>query len=97
MNPAFPLYLSFKNDFALSVIFQYETANENIQDDIYNEALYFISLDKTFNNNLKVGIVSALPFAENFIYQGVRDSFSGFFKFIYREFEIAHNSFDVSC
>lgn len=62
--------LSFKNDFALSVIFQYETVKENIQDNMYDEALYFISLDKTFKNNLKVGIVSALPFAENFIYQG---------------------------
>lgn len=62
--------LSFKNDFALSVIFQYETAKENIQDNTYDEALYFISLDKTFKKNLKVGIVSALPFAENFIYQG---------------------------
>jgi hypothetical protein len=62
--------LSFKNDFALSVIFQYATAKENIQDNAYGDALYFISLDKTFKKNLKVGIVSALPFAENFIYQG---------------------------
>lgn len=62
--------LSFKNDFALSVIFQCETAKENIQDNTFDEALYFISLDKTFKKNLKIGIVSALPFAENFIYQG---------------------------
>lgn len=62
--------LSFKNDFALSVIFQYETAKENIQDNMYDEALYFISLDKKFKKNLKVGIVSALPFAKNFTYQG---------------------------
>ncbi|GAB1454190.1 outer membrane beta-barrel family protein [Draconibacterium sp.] len=62
--------LSFKNDFALSVIFQYATAKENIQDNAYCDALYFISLDKTFKKNLKVGIVSALPFAENYIYQG---------------------------
>lgn len=62
--------LSFKKDFALSVIFQYATAKENIQDNAYSDALYFISLDKTFKKNLKVGIVSALPFAETFIYQG---------------------------
>ncbi len=62
--------LSFKNDFALSVIFQYATAKENIQDNAYCDALYFISLDKTFKKNLKVGIVSALPLTENFIYQG---------------------------
>lgn len=62
--------LSFKNNFALSVIFQHETAKENIQDNMYDEALYFISLDKTFKKNLKIGIVSALPFAKNFTYQG---------------------------
>lgn len=70
--------LSFKNDFALSVIFQYETVKENIQDNMYDEALYFISLDKTFKNNLKVGIVSALPFVENFIYQGSKIHTSDF-------------------
>jgi hypothetical protein len=37
---------------------------------MYDEALYFISLDKKFKKNLKVGIVSALPFAKNFTYQG---------------------------
>ncbi len=62
--------LSFKNDFAFSVIFQYETVNENIQESLYDEALYFLSLDKTFKKNLKVGIVGALPFVKNFTYQG---------------------------
>lgn len=70
--------LSFKNDFALSVIFQYETAMVNIQDKTYDEALYFVSLDKTFKENLKAGIVSALPFAENFIYQGSKIHSSDF-------------------
>jgi hypothetical protein len=62
--------MSFKNDFALSVVFQYETAKENIQDNMFSDALYMISFDKTFKDNLKVGIISALPFKENFIYQG---------------------------
>lgn len=62
--------VSLKNDFALSVIFQYETAKANIQDNMYDEPLYFISLDKTFKKNLKIGIVSALPFAKDFTYQG---------------------------
>ncbi|MCF8236354.1 MAG: TonB-dependent receptor [Bacteroidales bacterium] len=62
--------LSFKNDYALSVIFQFETAKESIQGNTYDDALYFISLDKTFKNKLKIGIVSALPFAGNYIYQG---------------------------
>jgi hypothetical protein len=42
----------------------------NIQDKTFSDALYFISLDKTFEKKLKVGIVSALPFVENFVYQG---------------------------
>lgn len=70
--------LSFKNDFALSLIFQYKTAREYIQDNTYDEALYFISLDKTFKNKLKVGLVSALPFANSFIYQGSQVQSSDF-------------------
>ncbi|HKK81089.1 MAG TPA: outer membrane beta-barrel family protein [Prolixibacteraceae bacterium] len=66
----FSSILSFNHDFSFSVIFQYATAKNNIQDKTFNNALYFISLDKTFNKKLKVGVVSALPFAENFVYQG---------------------------
>ncbi len=62
--------LSFRKDFAFSVIFQYSTVKENIQDSDYCGALYFIALDKTFKKNLKVGIVTALPFARSFVYQG---------------------------
>lgn len=62
--------LSLKRDFALSFIFQYATAKENIQDNTYFNPLYFISLDKTIQKNLKIGIVSALPFAKSFVYQG---------------------------
>ncbi len=69
-DSGFSSVLSLKNDFAFSVIFQYATTKENIQDNSYCDALYFISLDKTFKKNLKIGIVSALPFAKNFIYQG---------------------------
>jgi hypothetical protein len=66
----FSSVLSFKHDFSFSVLFQYATPKNNIQDKTFSDALYFISLDKTFNKRLKVGIVSALPFVENFVYQG---------------------------
>jgi len=62
--------LSFKKDFNLSVIFQYATPKENIQDNAYCGAIYFISLDKTFKKNLKIGIVSALPLSKTVVYQG---------------------------
>ncbi len=66
----FSSIISFKNNFTLSAILQYSTSKENIQDNYYCDALYFISLDKTFKKNLKLGIVSALPFTKSFIYQG---------------------------
>lgn len=62
--------LSFKKDFALSLIFQYASSKENIQDNAWFDALYFISIDKTFKKNFKFGIVSALPFAKSIVYQG---------------------------
>jgi len=62
--------LSFKHDFALSTIFQYTTAKNNIQDNAYCNALYFVSIDKTFKKNIKLGIVTALPFTKTFVYQG---------------------------
>lgn len=62
--------LSFKHSFALSAILQYSTTKYSIQNSNFSDALYFINVDKTFRNNLKVGIVSALPLAINFVYQG---------------------------
>jgi hypothetical protein len=62
--------LSLKNDLSVSLIFQYATPKNNIQGNSYNQALYFLSADKTFKNHLKIGIVSALPFTRSFIYQG---------------------------
>jgi hypothetical protein len=66
----FSSVLSFRHDFALSVIFRYVTAKTNMQDNTFGDAIYFISLDKTFKKNLKVGIVSALPFSKTIVYQG---------------------------
>lgn len=61
--------MSFKHDFALSGTLQYSTAKNYIQDNAFSDALYLLSLDKTFKNNFKLGIVAALPFAKTFIYQ----------------------------
>jgi hypothetical protein len=66
----FSSIFSFRHDFAFSIIFQYATAKNNIQDKAFSNALYFLSLDKTFKKNLKLGIVSALPFTKTFVYQG---------------------------
>lgn len=61
--------MSFKHDFALSGTLQYSTVKKHMQDNAFSDALYLLSLDKTFKNNFKLGIVAALPFAKTFIYQ----------------------------
>jgi hypothetical protein len=60
--------LSFRKDFALSSVFQYNTPQNNIQDNYFCDALYFVSFDKTFAKKLKVGIGSGLMFTRSFIY-----------------------------
>ncbi|MEN6454923.1 MAG: TonB-dependent receptor [Prolixibacteraceae bacterium] len=82
LESGFSTILSLKHDFALSVIFQYATRKNNIQDRTFYDPLYFISLDKAFNKNLKVGLMSALLFAKNFVYQGsevVASDFSSYY------------------
>ncbi|MCA1761270.1 MAG: outer membrane beta-barrel family protein, partial [Bacteroidales bacterium] len=62
--------LSFKHDFAFSGTLQYSTVKYHIQENTFCNALYLFSLDKTFTNNLKIGMMAALPFAKTFVYQG---------------------------
>jgi len=72
--------ISFKHDFALSGTIQYSTTKINIQENTRAEALYIFSLDKTFKSNIKLGVMTALPFAGTFVYQQSEieaDNFSG--------------------
>jgi hypothetical protein len=73
-NPGFDsglsAILSFKHEFSLSMVFQYASPTTNIQSNTYCDALYSLSLEKTFKQKFKIGIVSALPFEKNFIYNG---------------------------
>lgn len=62
--------VSFKHDIALSFVFQYASKRNNIQDNYYCDALYFLSIEKTFKQKIKVGIVSIIPFSKSFIYRG---------------------------
>jgi hypothetical protein len=66
----FSSVVTFKRGFAFSGTFQYSTVKYNIQDNAFCDALYFLSLDKTFKNNFKVGLMATLPFAKTFVYQG---------------------------
>ncbi len=62
--------LSFRHEFSVSMVIQYESPTNNVQGKFFSGALYILSLEKTFKQKFKVGIVSALPFTKNFIYRG---------------------------
>lgn len=66
----FSAMVSLKKDLSASIQFQYSSPRNEIQKTTFSDALYFISLDKTFNQKFKVGIASGLPFAKSFMYQG---------------------------
>jgi hypothetical protein len=71
--------MSFNHDIAVSLVFQYASPLYNIQDSYFCDALYFISLEKTFKQKIKVGVVSALPFTKSFTYQGSEIDQPGFY------------------
>lgn len=60
---------SLKYDIALSAIIKYNSPVSHIQEQYSEDGLYFISLEKTFFEKLKVGITSAIPFKKEFTYQ----------------------------
>jgi len=70
--------VSFKHDIAISFVFQYASKRNNIQDNTYCDALYFLSFEKTFKQKIKVGIISGLPFTKSFTYQGTDIDASNF-------------------
>jgi hypothetical protein len=62
--------VTFKYDIVASLQFQYSSPVINFQDMSFSDALYFISLEKTFSRKFKIGITSALPLSKSFTYQG---------------------------
>lgn len=61
---------SFKHDIACSLNLQYNSTKYDIQGSKFSDVLYFLSIEKTFQQKLKVGIVSAMPFTKSFTYNG---------------------------
>jgi hypothetical protein len=60
----------FKHGISLSLMFQYNSPRYNIQGNTFCDPLYFIALEKTFVQKIKIGIVSGIPFTHQFVYQG---------------------------
>ena len=63
---------SFKHDFACSLTFQYNSSKHDIQGRSFSDMLYFLSIEKTFKQKIKAGIVSAIPFSKSFTYNGLK-------------------------
>jgi hypothetical protein len=62
--------VTLKYDIVASLQFQYSSPLINIQDMTFSDALYIISLEKSFKKKIKIGISSALPLSKTFTYQG---------------------------
>lgn len=61
---------SFKHDIACSLSLQYNSTKHDIQGSSFSDVLYFLSVEKTFKNKIKLGIVTAMPFTRSFTYNG---------------------------
>jgi outer membrane cobalamin receptor len=51
---------------------QYFSPTTDLQQVTFSNMLYFISLEKSFNNNWRMGLTSALPLQRSFTYHGTR-------------------------
>jgi outer membrane receptor protein involved in Fe transport len=67
---SFSAIISFKHEFSASCQLQYSSPQIDIQGITFSDALYFVSLEKTFIQKIKVGISSALPLMRKFTYDG---------------------------
>jgi outer membrane receptor protein involved in Fe transport len=63
---------SFKHDIACSLTLQYNSPKNYIQGSSYSDLLCFLSVEKTFKQKIRVGIVSAMPFTRSFTYNGTK-------------------------
>ncbi|TKG92819.1 hypothetical protein EYV94_17750 [Puteibacter caeruleilacunae] len=64
---SFSLTAQIKDDLVASFNLEYSSPQTEIQDNYYDEPLYFLSLDKSYKK-WKFGIISALPFDKYFLY-----------------------------
>jgi len=60
--------IMLKHNISISLMYQNYSAKYSIQNRTYYDAQYFFSIDKKFDNNLKVGISAAVPFTNSLSY-----------------------------
>ncbi len=63
-------YSGFRHGFSLSATLQHASPMNQIQGKTFSDALYMLSLEKSFGKGLKAGLTGVLPFAGKFIYRG---------------------------
>jgi len=79
MESGISAIVSFKKNITASVVFQYNTPDYEIQKSKFYDALYFISLEKTFKKNFKIGIITAIPFTKSFTNYGTKSRGDNFY------------------
>lgn len=62
--------ITFKHNITASLQFQYNSPNIEFQGKSFSDALYFMGIEKTFNQKIKIGIKSALTLSRTFTYHG---------------------------
>jgi hypothetical protein len=62
--------LTLKNNLTATLRYQYNSPRAYMQSSTYSDALYFLSVEKTIYENLKVGLTSGIPFNRSFTYYG---------------------------
>ena len=78
-NSGLSAILSFRHELSFSFVFQNASPETDIQGNSFSGALYFLSLEKTFKQKIKIGVVCALPFSKSFTYQGSEIEGSNFY------------------
>ena len=61
---------AFRNGFTASARFQYNSPRPQLQGLTFSDALYFVTLEKTFYKRYRVGFTSGVPFSRSFAYRG---------------------------
>lgn len=71
--------VNFKHDIVASVQFQYNSPLIEFQSISFSDALYILSLEKSFSRKFKFGISSAVPLQKTFTYHGSEIKGSDFY------------------
>jgi hypothetical protein len=70
LEAGFSAIVQINKSLNASFLFQYNSPESRIQKTVFEDPLYFISVDKSFNKKLKVGFKTAIPFKKTFTYYG---------------------------